>query len=168
MDELSNELVMAERQKRAREVAKKSSFDLLPEDRKYYGAPENRGIGYIRTDGVCGLDGDELVWSCGGSNLVNSPDQIMDGESVFGCFKPSQYRSQVQEYLFRRYVGYPVKIWRTPSKPEAIAVYNEVCHEMGFPEEVIQVPEEHIGIEGGMTDAKTFTSPVVPPEDKTM
>lgn len=159
MDELSKEIA-AERQKRALEVAQKRPSEVGENDRRYYGAPQYRGRLY-----EYGSSGG-IICSCVGRSLVCHPSQIQDGAE--SSYLLSIYREQVQEYLFRKFVGYPIEVWRMPTKPEAIEVYNEVCHEMGFPEEVIQVPEEHTDMEGGMTDAKTFTSPVVPPEDKTM
>lgn len=128
---------MQRKQIRAHEVGNKAPWELTKDDRKYYGKELNRGkfSGYNK-DGQPAFNVGGIIPSC---------------EQHLACHEASvsNYVEYVQDYLYRKFMGYDLPFFRVPKNKELVAAYNQVALDMdlaqyAIPSANIPVLEEQV------------------------
>lgn len=109
-------------------VGCKKESDLTNEDRKYYGAPEYRGMDSANKDG-------SPAFNVGGPAIEFETDLKVIERSVY------EYRRFCQEMFYRKFMGYDAPYFRDPSSSDLIAIHDECARDAGYPELCIQKPK---------------------------
>lgn len=124
--ESTTEEVYKERRERARLVGLKAEQDLVKEDRKYYGIPDDRGLCTIGDDG-------KAVYNTYNHLIVAEKDFKECEKSLNG-----DYVRLLQDQFYRMYMGYKLHYFRQPSDQRHVDAYNWVALESGHPEYCIK------------------------------
>lgn len=113
-------------------VANKDAKDLTPEDRVYYGIPRWRGATAVDSEG-------NTVVGCGYICVISNEARLARIEQ-----STPEYKEFLQDFFYRKFMGYENHYFRTPKTPRLLRIYNETAVECGHPEYAIRpgaVPE---------------------------
>ena len=109
-------------------VGRKAESELKPDDRKYYGAPEYRGMESSNSDGTTAYNVNFVP--------VKYDFQLKSCEAT-----PSNYRRYCQDMFYRKFMGYDAPYFKAPTDERLIAIHDECARDAGYPELCIQKPK---------------------------
>ena len=112
-------------------VGSKKESDITDSDRKYYGAPEYRGMMSANTDSSPAFN-------------VSGPAIQFDFQLKPFMKSNSDYRRFCQDMFYRMFMGYDLPYFEVPTDKNLIAIHDECAKEAGFPQLCIQKPEFEI------------------------